>query len=225
MNQDTPVTPNTPNTMGEAVVPPTPVTPVVSAEPTAQTGPTAQAEPVAMVAETETVVQTKPVAATTETIESATNNKKKGQWMLPTMIICLVLGLGGVGFGIWALLNSNTRVSELNTEVNSLRSQNEELTVENQALNEEVEELSKDETGGGQWATTEVRDGVFYVLDASGKVIAQSDASGPAVSEVVSCESSSDNTVLKCVVNTTEGEGWFLYDVQGSGLETSFGAE
>lgn len=210
MNQDTPVTPNTPNTMGEAVVPPTPVTPVVSAEPTAQTEP---------------VVQTESVAATTETIESATNNKKKGQWMLPTAIICLVLGLGGVGFGIWALLNSNTRVSELNTEVNSLRSQNEELNVQNEALNEEVEELSKGNTGGGQWASTEIRDGVFYVLDANGNIIAQSDAGGPSVSEIVSCESSSDNTVLKCIVNTTEGEGWFLYDVQGSGLETSFGAE
>lgn len=214
MDQDTPNTPNTLNMPGETAVPPTPVTPATST-----VTQTEQAAPVEPVAPAESVT---PVATS---VEPAASSQRKGQWMLPVSIVCLVLGLGGVGFGVWAMINSNAQVGGLNAEIDSLRSQNEELTTKTAALTEQVEELSKNKSGGDQWGSTEVRDGVFYILDKDGNIIAQSDASGPVVSEIEACESSAENTVLKCTVKTAEGEGWFLYDVQGDGLETSFGAK
>lgn len=168
-------------------------------------------------------------------VEKVEGEKKKNQAMMFALVICLLLAVGGVGFGIWAMFSGNERADELSAKVTTLQNQNAELTEQITKLNPESGDI--DGTNGAgttedienqaslearYWASTEVRDGIFYVLDAEGNVIVQSNATGPVVNEIEACESSSDNTILTCTVNTTDGDGWFLYDVYGDSLGSSF---
>lgn len=142
---------------------------------------------------------------------------KKNNGMLIGLILCIVIAICGIGFGIWAMMDGNSRVDGLNTQIKALQGQNVSLS---DKVAELEEELSNITSGNKEWAETELVDGVFYIKNANGDVIAQSE--GVDVEEIVSCEGSSDDTVLKCIVNTAEGEGWFLYDIYGDSLVSSF---
>lgn len=147
--------------------------------------------------------------------------ERKHQWMAVALVVCVILAIGGIGFGIWAMTSNSAEASRLNSEIASLKSQNADLT-------EKVAQLeANNETSieAKAWKSTELQNGVFYVLGENGEVVAQSDANTPTVNEVVECESSDDNTVLTCSVETSEGEGWFLYDVYGDSLISSFDEE
>ena len=177
-------------------------------------------------AETTPVVPTESVAPVIAD-ESLKTSKKKNPGMLIALILCVLLACGGVGFGIWAMIDGNMRVNQLNEQIISLQSQNANLTEENSTLSAEIESLSENEDSYIvlSWASTIVRDGIFYVLDANGEAIAQSSFDGPTVNEVVACETSAENTILKCTVNTSEGEGSFLYDAYSGLLTSSFDKE
>lgn len=53
--------------------------------------------------------------------------KKGSKGMLIGLILCLLLAAGGVGFGVWAMMDGNTTRDNLNAQISSLRSQNSEL--------------------------------------------------------------------------------------------------
>lgn len=167
-----------------------------------------------------TITPVEPTMARTEP-NANDGKKKKNQWSIIALIICVLLAIGGIGFGIYTVVDSNNKVNELNKKVNSLQE-------ENNTLKEQIN--SQSAGNGGQievrnWSSTEIQNGVFSVLDDSGNVIVQSDANGPNVTEIYSCESSSEDTILTCMVNTSDGEGWFLYDVYGDSLASSFDEE
>lgn len=174
-----------------------------------QSDATANAEATAPVAPVEPAAPNPAVSAATPDEPKAEDKKKKNNAMLVALILCLVLALGGVGFGIWAMVDGNARVDNLNTEVASLKSEKAELEQQIADINSTPSEVK-------EWASTEVRNGVFYVFDANGETIAQSEASWPAINEVKECKPSDDNTLLTCTVDTVEGEAQLMYDAKGN---------
>lgn len=54
--------------------------------------------------------------------------KKKGsKGMLYGMILCVVLAVGGIGFGVWAWVDGNTQKDSLNQQISDLKKKNSEL--------------------------------------------------------------------------------------------------
>ena len=63
--------------------------------------------------------------------------KKKSNGMLIGLILCLLLAIGGVGFGIWMMMDGNTQKDNLNKQISDLRKQNNDLL-------EQIEEIDVD---------------------------------------------------------------------------------
>lgn len=77
-----------------------------------------------------------------ENLMAAEAKEKKGsKGMLIGLILCLLLAAGGVGFGVWAMIDGNTTKDNLNAQINSLKSQNSELLDQVTELNEKITEL------------------------------------------------------------------------------------
>ncbi|MBR2710633.1 hypothetical protein IKF02_03330 [Candidatus Saccharibacteria bacterium] len=53
--------------------------------------------------------------------------KKKNNGMLLGLILCIVLAIGGIGFGVWAMMDGNSQKDALNNQINTLKQQNDEL--------------------------------------------------------------------------------------------------
>ena len=168
-----------------------------------------------------------PATSVVQSVEPVAEKKKDNKWMLLLLILFLLLGIGGVGFGAWSMIDGNTKVEDLKSQVATLKTQNSKLTEEVADLNTQIEEMNEaaNNPGGGPWGSTDVVDGVFRVLDAGGNVILDSSSFDLTVNEILGCEASDDNTVLTCTVDTSAGEGWFLYDVFGDTLGSSFERE
>ena len=58
---------------------------------------------------------------------AAAPEKKKNNGMLLGLILCLLLAAGGVGFGVWAMMDGNSQKDALNNQMNTLKQQNDEL--------------------------------------------------------------------------------------------------
>lgn len=58
---------------------------------------------------------------------AGTKEKKGGKGMLIGLILCLLLAAGGVGFGVWAMMDGSTAKDNLNAQIVSLKAQNSEL--------------------------------------------------------------------------------------------------
>lgn len=81
---------------------------------------TAQA-PEQMVAERVTVAEMGSAPAMPEA------PKKKSNGMLIGLILCIVLAIGGIGFGVWMMMDGNTQKDSLNKQISDLRKQNNDL--------------------------------------------------------------------------------------------------
>lgn len=147
--------------------------------------------------------------------------EKKNNGLLIGLILCLLFAIGGIGFGVWTMVDSNSQIDGLNRQIKTLQEQNNDLLDQVEQLSEKLENINMN---GRPWADVEVLDGAFYVKDAEGNVIVRSNE-GIDVEEIISCDSSADKTVLTCKVNTAQGEGEFLYDIYGDSLGSSFEEE
>lgn len=185
-----------------------------------------------VVTEQITVAQAEPTIPQPEQAVPSQNDdgkKKKTNTMLLALIFCLILAAGGIGFGVWAMLDGNSRASSLNSQIASLNSQIATLQEQNIDLSQQIVELKKGDVTGGGSIAAELVDGIFYVKDSGGEILATSsevaDAENLEITQIVSCERRSENTIIDCVVETSQGEGNFLYDVYGESLSLSFGKE
>lgn len=62
------------------------------------------------------------------------------------MIMCAVLAAGGIGFGVWTVVDGNTQKDNLNKQISTLKAQNSELIgqiVELESDKAEVGETNK----------------------------------------------------------------------------------
>ena len=78
-----------------------------------------------VVAEQVTVAQVEPVAAGSVVAEP--EKSKKGHGMLIGLILCLLLAAGGIGFGVWEMMDGNTTKADFENQIADLKKQNNEL--------------------------------------------------------------------------------------------------
>lgn len=104
-------------------------------------------EPMKAEAPSETIVE----QVTVTEADPAPTEKKNGSGMLLGLILCLVLAVGGVGFGVWVMMDKNTQVDSLNGQIATLQGQSADLTEKNMELNEKIVALQKQiEAAGGE---------------------------------------------------------------------------
>lgn len=154
--------------------------------------------------------------------------KKKSNGMLIGLILCLLLAVGGISFGVWAMLDGNAQKDKLNTQISNLQSQNNDLLSQIADLQSTIDNLQNPQTGNNgngeqvliEWGTGqgEVVNGVFSVLNQNGSVVAQNDT--VEVLEIISCDAGTveASSPLICSVTTSDGQGQFTYDYSNGSL-------
>lgn len=55
------------------------------------------------------------------------NKKKSGKGMLYGLILCLILAVGGIGFGVWAMMDGNSQIAKKDESIKDLKQQNSKL--------------------------------------------------------------------------------------------------
>ena len=163
-----------PNNMGKAPVEANPVAPTAAPAETAPVTPAAPAAPVAPVPE-----------------------QKKGHGAVIAAILFAVLAIGGIGFGVWTMMDGNTQKEQLNTQVDSLKKQNNELLDKVAELNEQIENSGSGTEEG-------------YRIIEIGECVADQSFDGE--------DSEEGTTIIKCEATTSEGTGKFVYDSSTNSL-------
>ena len=99
----------------------------------------------------------------------AAGGKKKSNGMLYGMILCAVLAIGGIGFGVWAMMDGNSQKNSYEEQISALKKQNNELQekIENNTDSGTVVDIDVDNSGsGGGTSVTSgpyISDGYFNV--------------------------------------------------------------
>ena len=154
------------------------------------------------------------------------NTPKKSNGMLIGLILCLILAIGGIGFGVWAMMDGNQQKEQLNSQISSLKQQNntlEDKITELQAEVDSYKNASADvyEILPPEWGEAEavIVDNKFTIKNGKGEIYMQWDEQ--EVNEIVSCDSgTSENQLpMTCVVKTPNGEAKIIYDFDEHSLE------
>lgn len=72
-------------------------------------------------------IDTTPEPPKENLMASGASGQKSSKGMLIGLILCLILAIGGIGFGVWAMMDGNSQVEALNAQITSLKSQNSDL--------------------------------------------------------------------------------------------------
>lgn len=86
----------------------------------------------------ETPAQENMMAQGTAVGKNAGEKKSKG--MVLGMIILVILAVGGIGFGVWAMMDGNSQKEQLNSQISTLKQQNSELMDQMSATTGSTEE-------------------------------------------------------------------------------------
>ena len=97
---------------------------------------------------------------------------KKNHGMLYGMILLAILAAGGIGFGVWAMLDGNSRVQKKEEQFKELNSRIDLLEQEKKDLESQVESLSTLNSNGN----TSVSDEDYIYLDELGIKLRKTDA-------------------------------------------------
>lgn len=204
--------------VGQPVGPAKPVNPVSPVNPTRPVRPVTPTAPATSASE--------PTFDNGPSVVDGKGGKKTG-WIL-TVVLLLIVAIGGVGFGVWAMMDGNAQKDALNSQISTLKKQNGELSEQITLLNEQIDTMNKNssesnviETGDGDVSlTTEVTDGVLYIKDNNDNVLVSDSTIG--VTEIVSCEYLTESNSLRCSVMVSDNDGWILYDIANNVLTSSF---
>lgn len=203
---------------GQPVGPAKPVNPVNPVNPTRPVRPVTPTTPATSASE--------PTFDNGPSVVDSKGGKKTG-WIL-AVVLLLIVAIGGVGFGVWAMMDGNTQKEQLNSQISTLKKQNSELSEQITLLNEQIDTMNKNssennviETGDGDVSlTTEVTDGFLYIKDNNDNVLVSDSTIG--VTEIVSCDYLAESNSLRCSVMVSDNDGWILYDVANNVLTSSF---
>ena len=81
----------------------------------------------------------------------ANEKKKGGSGMVIGLILCLLLAVGGIGFGVWMMMDGNTQKDALNQQISALKKQNNELQEKISDLDVSSDVDSADYIYVGEW--------------------------------------------------------------------------
>lgn len=112
--------------MPGAAQPASPVRPVAPVGPTKPVNPAAPVKPAAPAGG--------PTFDNGPSVVDGKGGKKTG-WIL-AVVLLLIVAIGGVGFGVWAMMDGNTQKDALNSQISALKQQNNDLQ-------EQIEEMAE----------------------------------------------------------------------------------
>lgn len=160
------------------------------------------------------------------TEQSPVEKKKSGNGMLIGMIVAMVVAVGGIGFGVWAMMDGNSQKEQLNQQISALKQQKDALERQVEELNEKINK-EEDESNfvseivAPEWGEAEavIENGVFTITNADGEFYLQLD--DYVIEEILSCDSGTEEAPLPmtCVVKTANGEAKIRYDYDERSLE------
>ena len=145
--------------------------------PNMQNQPSMSGQPVGQNAMEQALAETSASPAPTSAPMCA-SAKNSGKGMLYGMIIFMVLAIGGIGFGIWAMMDGNSKVANLDKQVLDLKKQNAELLEKVANMEGTKQEDENEEEGNSE------SDG-YFVLDELGIKIKKTDTLPDMVVNVV----------------------------------------
>ena len=67
---------------------------------------------------------------------------KKNSYLILGMILFAVLAAGGIGFGVWAMMDGNAQTAKLNEQIDALEQQNDSLQQQNEELTEKLGQMT-----------------------------------------------------------------------------------
>lgn len=73
------------------------------------------------------VSEVQPTTSASDNGVAFSDKPKKNKGMMLGMILLAIFAVGGIGFGVWAMLDGNARVDNLDKQISSLKTQNSEL--------------------------------------------------------------------------------------------------
>ena len=114
-------------------------TPNIQAQPVAPAAPTAPAE---------------PVASQPEVNPMTMGPKKSSKGGVIAAILFAVLAAGGIGFGVYTMMNSKKQEDALNDQISTLKKQNDELM-------DQIAEDGEDGEGSGSGAAIDTKDYIY----------------------------------------------------------------
>ena len=163
-----------------------------------------------------------------EPMDSNVTKPKKNRAMIVGMVLLAILAVGGIGFGIWAMMDGNAKVAKKDGEISNLNNQISSLTQEKSDLTERVAELeaSNKEAQENIAQNEEIIKADEEKIKEEEAIIAedqQREAEGYQVKSIDSCvldtgTVGAGSTVLKCNAVTSLGNGKFVYDSQSNKL-------
>lgn len=131
---------------------------------------------------------------------------KMNKGVIVGMVCLVLLAVGGISFGVWAMMDGNSYKESLNEKINSLEN-------EIQSKDDRIAELEKDEDNnsvGQQEQGNLDNNQRFTVLDIGDCVMD---------SAIVENNTEVGNNVLKCQAVTSNGEGIFVWSSSSNKLE------
>ena len=155
---------------------------------------------------------TKP--AMSEEIKSPRDNSKKNKALFCAVIILAIVAAGGIGFGIWAMIDSNSKIAAIEAEKNQwlsaaggLKKINDELSQKIRALEHTDERVTDFDVSEKAWPVTAslVGDEIHFINNA-GETVVEDDFYSYV--KIENCTTLEETYVLKCAAETT-------YDTEG----------
>ena len=120
-----------------------------------------------------------PVEPPKENIMAETVVKKSGKGALIAAVLFAILAVGGIGFGVWAMMDGNAKVESLNKQISSLKQQNNSLLDKLAELEENKEDIVEPEDVKPE---EENNDQYFYLEEFGIKIKKSSDLPSMVVS-------------------------------------------
>ena len=142
---------------------------------------------------------------------------KKSHGMLYGMILLVILAAGGIGFGVWAMMDGNQQKEQLNTQISTLKSQINELMQQNADLQVQVDDHQKEQTTDNEnedqvddaiddvsstWPVTAslVGNEIHFTNSDGGVVVKDNFYSFVGIKD---CKTLKEEKILRCSVETT----------------------
>ena len=131
------------------------------------------------------------------------NAPKKSNGMLIGLVLCLILAIGGIGFGVWAMMDGNTKRENYDKQIADLKKQNSELLGK-------IEEIDTGDISGKTSTDSTYKnpiiksnnDEIFYSVGfESSYILGQGGTKRVGLSII-------DGKISNCTMYEQEGSGW-----------------
>ncbi len=132
------------------------------------------------------------------------DTSKKSKGMIIGMVVLALLATGGIGFGVWAMMDGNSQKEQLNGKISDLES---EIVQKNDKISE-LESKNSSSSVQQQQEYLDEGQGEFTIIEI-GDCIMDSGTVEDGVK---------NNEILKCRATTSNGEGIFTWDSDSNRL-------